>query len=209
MLAGGGGRGGGQGETTFTLSSSLAPFLFRTDAPASTTIIQPPHPSHALLVLVLRLLPPPAGMTPILEVFRHQHGLDGEAKKRAMSRLLLDAGANLNLVAPSGFSLLHFAFQVCQEQETLTMLLDAGLNASYNINKPLSSFNFEAGGRTCCLHVATRRGWGALSERLVRAGRCRCCGWRIHALYRLRSASGLWAAAANMAACLPLPACRR
>eukprot|EP00887_Chlorella_sp_A99_P000687 scaffold5.g687.t1 len=108
------------------------------------------------------------GMTPLMEVFRHQHGPTGEAKKRAMAKLLIEAGANVNLVPPSGFGLLHFAFQACGDPETIEMLLGAGLDASYNIDKPLS--RYEAGGKTRCLHVAARRGWAGLAELLVRAG---------------------------------------
>ena len=180
--------------------------------------------------VLLPSAPPPKGMTPLLEVFRHaaSRSSEGDARKQAMARLLLEAGAAVNARSPAGLSLLHLAFQTSQEAATIQaraaafwlagqgggtmpamlpalpythpllasprpplqvpqhstfasqqfdlpaptthtqLLLDAGLDASYAIDRPLS--RQEAGSKTRCVHVAAKRGWAALLEQLARAG---------------------------------------
>lgn len=72
-----------------------------------------------------------------------------------------------------GYSLLHFALTTCNEESTVELLLDSGVNPGANVNRPLTLFDPRS--KSTMLHKAAKRGWPSVVRRLVAAGGCSLC----------------------------------
>lgn len=96
-----------------------------------------------------------------------------------------------------GYSLLHFALTTCNEESTVELLLDSGVNPGANVNRPLTLFDPRS--KSTMLHKAAKRGWPSVVRRLVAAGGCSlcaacscpCCLWACSALPGYRTPAPL------------------
>lgn len=71
-----------------------------------------------------------------------------------------------------GYSLLHLSMMVCNEEETVDLLLSMGLDVSMQTNKLLNLFDPRI--KTTMLHKAAKKGWMSVLQKLLLAGRCLC-----------------------------------
>ena len=71
-----------------------------------------------------------------------------------------------NLV--QGYSLLHFALSSCEEESTVELMLNSGVDPRLNINNNLNLFDPRS--KSTMLHKAAKRGWEGVVERLLSAG---------------------------------------